>query len=1096
MNYRHGLISLSAKIVVFVLVFSALAMAGPVSAQTWNPPPAGTPPVCPASNPGCNPPINVSTNEQTKNSILNLGITRLVEDFLVTDFSSLSSSIENSLWSARYFLNIFGNKPVPPQPMGPGLGTVSNRIVKVWDNLAVVATTTTTNLYVSNGVYAQNFYKCTAAGSCSEFTGGPGTLPNGTVTDQNLRWNDTTEQWIVANTLKVPAISIPSGTVENNDREILSGDNWLFILGKKRAANNQRYVQVRDNLNVTGNLTVNGTTTLSGNTYVYKDKFYTCTAAGACSTTTVSGLPSGTANGQTLKWNGTQWLASSLLKNIGEDRVIIGKTDSVDGTKSFAFFAVPSGSDIYQLKGPAVGFGQGVIGGVTLSDNESNPNTKISSIIKGSNALKIFGIGAASDRKIELYDDVNINGELNICTGPGSCSPVTPIANLDVFLPKYKQYNILGNGDGEAAIYNDGTNLKALSIIGNTSAHPGLPAVGNREVKVYDNLTVSGTTTTNNLKVINKFYTQFICSLTGTCIDVNNIAGAGSKWASTTANDGIYYTSGKVGIGTNSPTSGLTVMGTDAPSSQIKVQSTANVFTSLVAANNGGKRMIIGKQGSTNDGGISEGEGHAVISNTDATPIYIYQNATEAGVSTSSKVAMTISPNRNVGIGTLVPTAKLDVVGDIFGTNILGNVISANSVRLGNSTETGLKINGGDPSTGKILVSAAPSASGNSNTVWKLPSEIPGLSGLSLWQKIGATDNIYYAAGNVGIGTSVANYKLDVQGGDVNIAGGTAYVSNRLRFGGASGYGGSMIGWNILGSTFNSNDLYNTNKLDIAGAGNTGSRRINLWDDVKVTRDLEVTRSLTVGAGILATSLNSSGSINTQGTLQAKAIKPYGSSAGTDMVMMSKNVSGDIIWKSIADLKTLLGITGGGTSGTINEGSNGRVALYNTGTTNPDTGTTLDETSLIFVSGKRVYLGDNDPNTKVYIGKQLCESGTSNCKPMSDIINPPSPSRVYCEWNGTPSGTAPGGCTAVKESGKVTNNYILSCPEAYPRVVSGGAWCDSDAASLHVLRESRPISGNAWKVSCMSMTLGHVLNLNILQNSANPDGATLLCEKE
>lgn len=99
----------------------------------------------------------------------------------------------------------------------------------------------------------------------------------------------------------------------------------------------------------------------------------------------------------------------------------------------------------------------------------------------------------------------------------------------------------------------------------------------------------------------------------------------------------------------------------------------------------------------------------------------------------------------------------------------------------------------------------------------------------------------------------------------------------------------------------------------------------------------------------------------------------------------------------------------------------------------------------------------------------------------------PSVSTLYCEWAKTPVGAATtGNCTAAKSPVQSTNNnYVLLCPADHPKVISGGAWCDSNRSAL---RESRPTGVDTWKVSCRSTD-------DIINTATDPDGASMLCSK-
>lgn len=79
-------------------------------------------------------------------------------------------------------------------------------------------------------------------------------------------------------------------------------------------------------------------------------------------------------------------------------------------------------------------------------------------------------------------------GNSNISTGTLSTSGLVtaPRAAISFYAPPYAVWDAAQGGDGQAAILNDNGSLKGLVLMGNTSNG------GNRRVRVYDDLTISG----------------------------------------------------------------------------------------------------------------------------------------------------------------------------------------------------------------------------------------------------------------------------------------------------------------------------------------------------------------------------------------------------------------------------------------------------------------------------------------------------------------------------------------------------------------------------------------------------------------------------
>jgi hypothetical protein len=138
---------------------------------------------------------------------------------------------------------------------------------------------------------------------------------------------------------------------------------------------------------------------------------------------------------------------------------------------------------------------------------------------------------------------------------------------------------------------------------------------------------------------------------------------------------------------------------------------------------------------------------------------------------------MTIDTDGNVGIGTITPTAKLEVAGVV-------------------------KITGGLPGAGKVLTSDATGLAS-----WAAPSSVPGSGGSSKWATSTVnTANIHNGnlSGNVGIGTNDPTTKLDVLGqGTFGSAGSRVLIGN-----GAEGFYGDSQNLAIRMKNRADSDIY------------------------------------------------------------------------------------------------------------------------------------------------------------------------------------------------------------------------------------------------------------------------------------------------
>lgn len=141
----------------------------------------------------------------------------------------------------------------------------------------------------------------------------------------------------------------------------------------------------------------------------------------------------------------------------------------------------------------------------------------------------------------------------------------------------------------------------------------------------------------------------------------------------------------------------------------------------------------------------------------------------------------------NVGIGTTTPSAKLTITGTA-GTGDIFNIASSTQASLFKISSTGSTYFNNDAGTaGMVLLS---NGTGSSPT-WVATSSlgISGGGGSSQWTTTGS--DIYYDTGNVAIGATTADYKLqvyDTSGGDIGYFGADAEKNLRISWNGINTY--------------------------------------------------------------------------------------------------------------------------------------------------------------------------------------------------------------------------------------------------------------------------------------------------------------------
>jgi len=230
---------------------------------------------------------------------------------------------------------------------------------------------------------------------------------------------------------------------------------------------------------------------------------------------------------------------------------------------------------------------------------------------------------------------------------------------------------------------------------------------------------------------------------------LTNVNGS-TQW--TTSGSDIYYNGGRVGIGTDTPTTSLHIKNT-APTLKMEDTDNSGTFFSIGSGSSSDYVPLFwGRGDSTTLAGMWFMGDLIAGKDTGTFPVVKFETRSNNGVVSTrpsfgfynkATSLMQINNDGKVGIGTTSPQNKLNVIGDINATSYYGD----------GSHLTGISTSESDPlwTTNYSLYNSSWTSTYNSTYDAKVSSQ---------WTTTG--DDIYYNDGRVGIGTTNPTATFDV----------------------------------------------------------------------------------------------------------------------------------------------------------------------------------------------------------------------------------------------------------------------------------------------------------------------------------------------